>query len=190
VIVMPNGADTPKENFALGDAQNRVLASLLATARAHGHLLRVLFSGAPDSNGKMVATFIHSKVLAVDDRILSIGSANCTNRSMSVDSELNMTWECSPEGGRLAEQIARVRASLLSEHAGIAYDPRLEQTAGLVARLDELVGSSKLQLREVPASPADVERNPVLEWAFDPTDAVTELDLEDLLQPALEPRRD
>jgi phospholipase D1/2 len=189
VIVMPNAADTPKENFALGDAQNWVLFSLQATARAHGHALRILFSGATDAKGELVATFIHSKVLAVDDRILSIGSANCTNRSMSLDSELNLTWECSPADTRLAGDIARVRASLLAEHAGIAYDPALEQKAGLVARLDALIGSSKLQPREVPSSPADLERNPLLEWAFDPTDAVTELELDDLVAPLFVPNR-
>lgn len=185
VIVMPRGADTPKENFALGDAQNRVLASLQAAAAAYGHTLRILFSGAPDADGELVATFIHSKVLAIDDRILSIGSANCTNRSMSVDSELNITWECSTEDDQPAGQIARVRASLLAEHAGIEYDPRLEQRAGLVAQLDELIGSSKLQQREVPTSSAGLERNPLLEWAFDPADAVTQLELSDLLEPLL-----
>jgi phosphatidylserine/phosphatidylglycerophosphate/cardiolipin synthase-like enzyme len=180
VIVMPNGADTPKENFALGDAQNRVLASLRATAQMHGHALRILFSAAPDSNGELVATFIHSKVLAVDDRILSIGSANCTNRSMTVDSELSMTWECSRDDDRLQGHIARVRASLLAEHAGIPYDPGLEQRAGLVTRLDALIGSSKLQQRELPTPPDELERNPLLEWAFDPDEAASRFELEDL----------
>ena len=35
------------------------------------------------------ATYIHSKLMIVDDEFLTIGSANLTNRSMGLDSELH-----------------------------------------------------------------------------------------------------
>ena len=184
VIVMPVGGDTPKEKFALGAAQLWVLSSLCQNAREHGHELRVLYSATPGASGDEVPTFIHSKVLAVDDRVLSVGSANLTNRSMSLDSELNFTWQSAAPGDATARDIARVRASLLCEHAGIAYDPQLEQTVGLCARLDALVGHSKLRVRKLPDTPEQVERDPLRERAFDPEQALTELELDDLLEPA------
>ena len=198
VAVMPHGADTPKEKFALGSAQRWVQSSLCACAREHGHELRLLYSvvdgadrdGAGGEAGdddckKELATFIHSKLLAIDDRLLTVGSANLTNRSMSLDSELNFVWENAALDDATARSIARVRASLLCEHAGIPYDPELERCQGLVARLDRLIGigKSKLRLCEVPDSPEQVERDPLLERAFDPDKSLTDLELDDLFEP-------
>lgn len=182
VIVLPTGADTPKENFALGDAQRWVLSSLCQEARENGHALRVLCSAAAQGDGQEVATFIHSKALIVDNRLMTIGSANCTNRSMGFDSELNWAWECG-DRDELASDIARVRASLLCEHAGIAYDEALEQTQGVIARLDALIGRSKLRTRELPESPDEVEQSPLLEQAFDPEHSLGELELDEWLEP-------
>ena len=43
--------------------------------------------------------------------------------------------------------------------------------------------NKELQLRELPDSPADVTQNPLLEQAFDPERALTDLELEDLIEP-------
>jgi phosphatidylserine/phosphatidylglycerophosphate/cardiolipin synthase-like enzyme len=67
--------------------------------------------------------YVHSKVLAVDDRLLRIGSSNLNNRSMGFDSECDVAVEADPDApdrsdvGRL---IAAVRAELLSEHLGVS----------------------------------------------------------------------
>jgi phospholipase D1/2 len=185
VIVMPFGADTPKENFALGDAQRRVLSSLCATAREHDHDIRIMYSAdaTPDADGQPVPTFIHSKLLAVDDRLLTVGSANATNRSMRVDSELNVVWECAGEDAAGARSIAAVRGSLLCEHAGIEHDPELAKIDGLCARLDGLIGKTKLQRREIEESPAGIARAPMLERAFDPDAPLLELELDELIDP-------
>jgi phosphatidylserine/phosphatidylglycerophosphate/cardiolipin synthase-like enzyme len=182
VIVMPHGADTPKENFALGDAQSWVLSSLCAIARKHGHRLLVLYSAAADERGELVPTFIHSKVLAVDDRLLTVGSANATNRSMSLDSELNVVWECCQAGDPLSRSLARIRASLLCEHAGIKYDASLERTSGLCERLEALIDKTKLRRRDVPQSPSDVEQDPLLANAFDPESSLLDLELDKLVE--------
>jgi phosphatidylserine/phosphatidylglycerophosphate/cardiolipin synthase-like enzyme len=183
VIVTPHGADSPKEKFALGDAQNWVLSSLAAIARQEGHALRVLYSAAPGADGKPVSTFIHSKILCVDDRLLSIGSANCTNRSMSLDTELNVVWECAADGDELGRGIARVRASLLCEHAGVEYDAELERPTGLVERLDRLIGVTKLQKHTLAESAAELDQDPLAELAFDPEQPLTDIDFGKLLEP-------
>jgi phosphatidylserine/phosphatidylglycerophosphate/cardiolipin synthase-like enzyme len=191
VIVMPSGADTPKESLVLGAAQRCVLSSLHELARECGHALRVMCSAAEDdASGELVATFIHSKLLIVDDRILTVGSANCTNRSMSLDSELNFAWESAVEGDALSRSIARIRASLISEHAGIPYNASLEVTAGLVARIDALIGATRLHLREAcqaaPSPPQATALEHALEQAFDPECALTDLELDELLKPRRE----
>ncbi len=178
VIVLPRGGDTKKEEFALGAAQHRVLASLSRVARETGHSLSILHSAS--SSG--VSTFIHSKLLVVDDRFLTIGSANCTNRSFSVDTELNLGWECQGPSDPLHASIARLRANLLSEHAGIPHSTALEGTEGLVARIDDLVNAgSKLRYLPIP----DVDRAPepgFFELAFDPERPLIENPFEDLFQ--------
>jgi len=183
IVMLPMGADTPKENFALGGMQDWVLSSLCQTARTHGHALRVLYSAATRDDGTLAPTFIHSKVLIVDNRLMTIGSANCTNRSMSLDSELNWAWECQ-EGQPLGTDIARLRATLLSEHAGVAYDASLEATSGVIAHVDTLADHTKLRLRDVPESPDEVDQNLLIGQAFDPEHALTELELDEWLQPA------
>jgi phospholipase D1/2 len=119
----------------------------------------------------------------VDDRLLSVGSANCTNRSMSFDSELNVSWEDENEQGAVSAAIARVRGSLLCEHAGIEHQTALERIEGLTARLDALVGRTRLRARAVPESPDEVPQQAWLELAFDPRCALTEVELDELLAP-------
>jgi|SoiMethySBSTD1v2_1073268.scaffolds.fasta_scaffold80492_4 phospholipase D1/2 len=180
-VVLPEGGDTPKEVYVLGSAQNRALSALATVAGETGHDFRVLYSAACSGEAPR-STFIHSKVLIVDDRLLSIGSANLTNRSMHVDSELNLVWECASPNDQLAVGIARFRASLLSEHAGVAYDRGLERRAGLVARLDRLVDrGSRLRRRPISDSPRDLEPRLLRERAFDPDRPLDQIELEDLI---------
>jgi phospholipase D1/2 len=48
----------------------------------------------------------------VDDRFLSVGSANTTNRSLGLDTELNVSWEATSWRQRsLIRSIRRIRIS-------------------------------------------------------------------------------
>jgi phospholipase D1/2 len=64
---------------------------------------------------------VHSKMMAVDDEWLRIGSANINNRSMGVDTECDLAIEA---GGRadVAHAIRRFRDQLLAEHLGVAQE--------------------------------------------------------------------
>jgi phosphatidylserine/phosphatidylglycerophosphate/cardiolipin synthase-like enzyme/uncharacterized membrane protein YdjX (TVP38/TMEM64 family) len=60
---------------------------------------------------------VHSKVLVVDDRLCSIGSANFSNRSMGFDTECNVAIEARGDE-RIRRGIAGLRNRLLAEHLG------------------------------------------------------------------------
>jgi phosphatidylserine/phosphatidylglycerophosphate/cardiolipin synthase-like enzyme len=164
VILMPREADTGKEKFALGELQAAMLSELQAAAEQHGHELKFLCSAAAGSDCE-TATFIHSKVLIVDDELLCVGSANMTERSMSLDSELCLIWQAAP-GSTLCADIQGVRASLLGEHAGLPVDEFLE-IDGLIARISRAVEHGTSRLREAHFDPVSV--NPLKEAFFDPS---------------------
>src|SRR6185437_281643 len=53
------------------------------------------FSGQPPR-----PIYIHSKVIVIDDRYLSIGSANLSTRALRVDTEMSLTLEARTEAER------------------------------------------------------------------------------------------
>lgn len=166
VLVMPNGADSPKEQLVLGKRQRQVLSAVTSAAQRFGHEFRILQSAARDKHGQWVATYIHSKLMIVDDEALLVGSANLTNRSMGLDTELVLTFNAD-RSEQLGDSIARARASLLAEHAGLETSEALLELDGLVGYLDELcAGDSKLIRHEV--TPCD-EADPLIGALFDPS---------------------
>ncbi|MFN7904079.1 MAG: phospholipase D-like domain-containing protein [Pseudobdellovibrionaceae bacterium] len=58
--------------------------------------------------------YVHSKIIIVDDLYLKIGSCNINNRSMGLDTEIDLLFEAKDEGTE--EFIRQVRRKLLSEH--------------------------------------------------------------------------
>jgi phospholipase D1/2 len=142
VIVVNERAEALKEEVAVGLRQAKTLQQLQRVAPESGHALGVYYSLCDGANEDFRATYIHSKLIVVDDRFLTIGSANLTNRSMGTDSELHASWEALGEGKqRLGRAIRRLRVSLLAEHAGLV-DPRdirsLVRPEGLVGRLNAI----------------------------------------------------
>ena len=175
-LLMPDGADTPKEDLVLGARQRAVRYRVAREAERHGHHFRLLKSLQDPAPGATQpehrpATFIHSKLLIVDDELLSIGSANLTNRSMSLDTELNVTCATALEepeaAARLRAEIAGVRANLLAEHAGSAEPGRFLEGASLLAEIDRACGDAQGKLRclEIPEPESS---NDLLSQLFDP----------------------
>jgi phospholipase D1/2 len=122
-----------------------------------------LCSSRWDDREQEVPTYIHSKLFLVDDRFLSVGSANMNNRSMGLDTEINVTWEGSPNQNRLVRSIRDLRVNVLAEHIG-SKNPkevhRLASVEGLVDRLDRLAQGGSCRLRRHPpldGNPADYE---------------------------------
>ena len=152
VLLVNERAEAVKEEIAVGLRQVQIVADLRRTAAETGHAFNAYFSLADGRARK--ATYIHSKLMIVDDRFLTVGSANFTNRSLGVDSEINVSWEAPPGRDRRVEvAIRRARISLLAEHIGDAGSNvarRLAVPKGLVAFLDRLVASGRSRLRALP----------------------------------------
>ena len=135
VIVVNEQAEALKEELAVGLRQARNLEVLRDIAARTGCALGCYFSLCDGAHETFRATYIHSKLMIVDDRFLTVGSANLTNRSMGLDSELHVAWEHEGGDGWLVDAIRNVRVSLLAEHAGLsaADAAGLEAIEGLVA---------------------------------------------------------
>jgi hypothetical protein len=128
--------------------------------------------------------------MIVDDRFLTVGSANLTNRSMGFDSELHVSWEHEGDDGGLVNAIRNVRVSLLAEHTGLSATEGagLDVMEGLVERLDAIATRAGARLqRHGPPTPAQQTAMQLIDpddLPFDPetsdgTDAAGKLDPSD-----------
>jgi phospholipase D1/2 len=64
---------------------------------------------------------VHSKMMAVDDEWLRIGSANIANRSMGLDTECDLAIEASGRA-EVADAIRSFHNKLLAEHLGMTQE--------------------------------------------------------------------
>jgi len=161
VVVLNMRAETLKEQIAVGLAQAKVLADVREAADGTAHRVGLYYTVPASADGKEPerATYIHSKLMIVDDRFLNVGSANLTNRSASVDTELNATFEAEPGAGDadpLRAAIRGIRLALLAEHLGLDT-PAIALEEGTVTSLDDRATRRDGRLRLHP-SPTDDER--------------------------------
>jgi phosphatidylserine/phosphatidylglycerophosphate/cardiolipin synthase-like enzyme len=183
VLVLPHKPEKFKEELTIGAPQASVIDELVAAARKGGHALGIYNVDASDDDASAspIYVYIHAKLMIVDDEVLTMGSANLANRSMTVDSEINATWAAGPGDRELHEAIRRVRVRLLLEHLGEAADVRVvARPEGLVARLDAVVARGEGRLRhhdlhhDVPNAIAKAMQELAAEYV-DPTDGAEPL---------------
>ncbi len=180
VVVMPDGGDTPKEDFVLGNRQRSVRYAIAKLAEERGHRVRFLISSDRRDPEKPVSTFIHGKLLAVDDQLLCVGTANLTNRSMRIDTELTLTVQ-TEAGSDSSADIHAIVNSLLAEHAGLADGARFSDRARLSETIDALCASPESKLQHLTVERCDDE-DPMLILIFDPSGEVTSDSFGDALQ--------
>jgi phospholipase D1/2 len=149
VMILNMRGETLKEQAAVGLAQAQNIDQLRRAAAETGHQLGMYCTlpacNAPETPER--TTYIHAKLMIVDDRFLTVGSANLTNRSMVLDTELNLSVETHDAHDTLGHSIRAVRADLLAEHSG---GPAIEQVEGLVAVLDAIAKRAHEGARDVP----------------------------------------
>lgn len=128
VMIGPRTAMDWLEETTMGIGRATFMARLAETGASDR--IRLLAPVIRDDDGESHDVKVHSKMMIVDDRILTVGSANLANRSMGLDTETNTTVEAHAPEDRAA--LVRRRDGLLAEHLGC---PR-EAVAGAVAEAD------------------------------------------------------
>lgn len=111
--------------------------------------VQMLYSSAYDEEGNFEDKRIHSKVTVIDDKYIDVGSANLSNRSMSLDTECDVIFAAENEVQR--KQIANIRNGLIGEHCGRTRE-QVGDLLGSQQSLEELLepaGTCSYQLREV-----------------------------------------
>lgn len=186
VMVLPARSAGLKERVSIGVYQAGLLERLTRVAGETGHHLGVYYQVARGGDVD-IPVFIHAKVLAVDDRLLLVSSANTSNRSMGFDTELGVAWEA-PEP---TSSLYGARMDLLGEHLGVdgAYANGLlgSDPQGLVARLDAIAAERCYQLR-IHGRNQDEKPGPLLKWLL-PEHSMFDPRSEDQLTEGLLPER-
>jgi phospholipase D1/2 len=117
IVVTPAECDGWLERNTMGSFRHDVFRHLIDADRYKR--LRLVYPSA--SRTQNVPTFVHSKVMIVDDTLARIGSANFSRRSMGVDSECDLAVEARGES-RVRSGIRRIRDRLLAEHLALPVE--------------------------------------------------------------------
>ncbi|AMV72328.1 phospholipase [Desulfuromonas sp. DDH964] len=149
LLVLPRKCPGWLEEETMGALRQGIQKRLLAADR-NGRL-RVCY---PERAGLTTDVIIvHSKLLIVDDTLLTIGSANLSNRSMGFDTECNLALAADGQKA-IAETIARFRNRLLAEHLGTerkVVADHLARNGSLLATIQNL-GNERRSLKILPTS--------------------------------------
>ena len=144
VIVSPDDCHGWLEKSTMGAFRHEVFQTLL-DADVHKRL-RLVYPAA--SRAQNVPTFVHSKVMVVDDVLVRIGSANFSRRSMGVDTECDLAVEAGDADDRAG--IRHIRDRLLAEHLGLTPEDvqrRLQHDGSLCALVDSCADAEHTLVR-------------------------------------------
>jgi phospholipase D1/2 len=151
IVVLPSNANGWLEKSTMDAIRNKIVTRLQEADR-HNRLAVVY----PTIDDHSVPIYVHAKILIVDNQLMTLGSANLSNRSMGLDSECNLVVE-SNGGGRIADAIDRMHRRLLAEHLGVSIDrlsKSLDEFDSLLETIDSLSGSKrrlmKLEINQEP----------------------------------------
>lgn len=141
ILVLPAVASGWLEESTMSVLRARLLKRLRAADRFRR--LRVYCPVVPGLAGACVG--VHAKVCVVDDRLVRVGSANLSNRSMGLDTECDLAVEAR-EAPHVSRAIGRFRARLLGEHLGVPPErvaEAAEATGSLGAAIEALRGGGR-----------------------------------------------
>ncbi|HJU44761.1 MAG TPA: phospholipase D-like domain-containing protein [Vicinamibacterales bacterium] len=117
IVVAPKQCEGWLERRSMG-AFRDVAFERMTKADRHGRL-RLVYPIA--SRSRDIPTFIHSKVMIVDDELVRVGSANFARRSMGMDTECDLAVEAAGDV-RVRRGIRGIRDRLVAEHLGLEVD--------------------------------------------------------------------
>lgn len=134
------------EEGTLGLLRCRLLEKLVQADR-HKRF-GAYFPHVSDTDGNESQVYVHAKAMICDDRAVMVGSANLSNRSMKVDSEVMMALGLDQDADAAPQLLRR----LLGIHLGQspkAIDQHLAKTNSINQSIRELRADSHHQLRDL-----------------------------------------
>ena len=166
VIVAPKECYGWLERRTMGAFRDAAFRRLTGADRSGR--LRLVYPIA--SRAKDVPTFVHSKVMIVDDELVRIGSANFARRSMGMDTECDLAVEAGGDS-RVRAGIRHIRNRLLAEHLSMpveAIAKEMERNGSLCALIDAHQGADHTLLPIEPVSGEVAEPSTALRDTVDP----------------------
>lgn len=112
VIVNPLKAQGWLEPIAMDSARARLVEAL----RPRDPYGRLRLYHPFTAGGQPI--YVHAKVMAVDERVLRVGSSNFNNRSMRLDTECDIAFAAEADGDPVSQAVANIRNGLIAEHLG------------------------------------------------------------------------
>lgn len=141
LIVLHSNSDGWLEQHTMDVVRGRLLKRLRAADR--DKRLGLYCPHVPGLGDQCMS--VHSKVLVVDDKLLRVGSANLSNRSMELDTECDLAVEANGDI-YIQQGIARFRNQLLGEHLGVDAETvaaRVAHEGSLIAAVEGLCGGER-----------------------------------------------
>ena len=158
------------EEGTLGVLRSRLLEKLV-NADKHKHF-GAYHPHVEDSSGNESQVYVHAKAMICDDRAVMVGSANLSNRSMKVDSEIMLTLGLDEAATAAPELLRR----LLSIHLGTSeetVDQSLESTNSINETIRKLREDSLHQLRDLKIDyPSAIQRKLAETQLLDPDEPI------------------
>ncbi|MDQ6917111.1 MAG: VTT domain-containing protein, partial [Pseudomonadota bacterium] len=141
-IISPSTQSGWLETTTMGVLRARIHNDLI---RADKHQRYRVYCPWLDGGEQAACLNVHSKVLIIDDELLTIGSANLSGRSMGLDTECNLAIEAKGDE-RIRAAIAGLRCRLLAEHLGRREKEiadAVRDHRGLIAGIEALRGPGR-----------------------------------------------
>jgi len=156
LLVLPKQSGGWLEHYTMDVLRSRILRKLRrADQQQRLGVYSPRIAADPELN-----LMVHAKVMIVDDRLLRIGSSNCSNRSLGLDSECDLAL-CAEPGSPEAETIAALRSRLLAEHLGLdgrSVDQAVAGENSLLGAVESLRQGERTLVPLVDRIPEDVEQ--------------------------------
>ena len=185
IVISPKECHGWLEKATMGAFRETAFRLLLDADRYKR--LRLVYPTA--SRSRDVPTFIHSKVMIVDDELARIGSANYSHRSMGMDTECDLAVDAGGNSNVRAG-TRQMRHRLLAEHLGLSVDDvarGIERSGSIGAFIDTRENAEHTLVRiEMSQEPA--EASEVLRAAADPDEPAAFGSSVESLVPAVDAR--
>jgi phospholipase D1/2 len=170
VVVSPRDCEGWLERNTMGSFRDGAFR-LLVAADVHQRL-RLVYPAA--SRSADVPTFIHSKVMIVDDQLVRIGSSNLSRRSMGVDTECDLAVDAGSDP-RIRTGIRHIRDRLLAEHLGLPVEAvamGIERAGSLHGLVDAREHADRTLVPIVLKTDGGAEPSPALRATADPDEPI------------------